>query len=478
MNLIHVEKGTHIKSMNMTSKIMRHLLIALLPIIIFSFYKNGIIPFMHNNTNLLGLFRPLLVILVASLTSFMSEIIYYRFLLKKEGMELKEIMKNSYSFIPGLFLGLILPLYTPFLIVIFGSIIATVIGKLLFGGFGSNIFNPALVGRLFVVSAYGLAIANNGGFLNGYEVLDTIAHSTPLTNASLVKGIGTYQTLVAPYGSLWNFFFGTMPGSLGETSALLCLIGFIYLTINKVIKWKIPVVYLLTVFVMTFLIGNYNGLGIWFPLFHLLSGGLMFGAVFMATDPVTTPTTPIGQVLFGLCLGLLTVTFRFLTPAPEGVLTSILTMNMFVFLIDRIGAKGRFAFRKVVMPLLIIWVLIIGVGLYIANRYQVPVTITDPNYHVISKIIDGNNTTYIVTQKGYMSTIKGEIVINNGSVITYTVLQEGDSFYQKITGADYLNKLIAGQNDLANTDTVSGATFTAHCLKNMLINTLGDYNAK
>jgi Na+-translocating ferredoxin:NAD+ oxidoreductase subunit D len=112
-------------------------------------------------------------------------------------------------------------------------------------------------------------------------------------------------------------------------------------------------------------------LELWFPLFHILSGGLLFGAVFMATDPVTSPTTQIGQLLFGLYLGILTVVFRFLTPEPEGVLTSILTMNMFVYLIDKLGAKARFKFRKTIMPFVIAWSLIIGLGMYISTTFEV-----------------------------------------------------------------------------------------------------------
>ncbi len=477
MRKFNVEDGTHIAINNDTKRMMKHLLIALSPIIIFSFYKNGIIPYTQNSTGLLGMFWPLILIFVAASTSLISEAIYYRYFLNKKNQELKEALQNSFSFIPGLFLGLILPLNTPLAIVIFGAVFATIIGKMIFGGFGNNVFNPALVGRLFVFSAYALTIVNHGGYLNPYEV-DTIAKATPLTNAHLVTGLGTYQTLVAPYGNLWNFFWGTIPGSLGETSALLCIAGFIYLTYQKIIKWKIPVVYILTVFCITFLIGNYNGLGIWYPLFQIFSGGLMFGAVFMATDPVTSPTTSVGQILYGLFLGILTVAFRFLTPEPEGVLTSILTMNLFIFIIDRIGAKARISFRKSLIPFLLAWFLIVGLGLYIANIYKTPVTNVDKNFAIISKTVSGLDTIYVVTEKGYMSTLKGQIVINNGTVTSFTVLYQGDSFYSKVESANYTSTLISGQKNLTDVNTVSGATYTSRGLKNMLINTLGDYNAK
>ena len=468
------EHGTHIKSNNQTKKIMMHLLVALLPIILFSFYKNGIIPYSKDLTNIYGLFKPLTIIIVAILTSLVSEYLYYKYIIK--GHNPKEFMKESFGLFPGLFLALTLPLNTPLPIVIVGSAIATIIGKMIFGGFGHNIFNPALIGRLFVMSAYAINIVNAGGYLNAYEV-DTISKATPLTNAFSSTAIGSYNTLVKPFGTLWDFFLGTIPGSLGETSALLILVEFIYLVVNKIIKWTIPVSYVLTVFVMTYLIGNYNGLGIWFPLFHVLSGGLLFGAVFMATDPVTSPTTIVGQILYGLFLGILTVVFRFLTPEPEGVLTSILTMNMFVYLIDKTGARSRFKFSHALIPFVLAWSLIFGLGIYISSSFKVEVP-KNNNFSIVSKDVVNDTTTYIVTQKGYVSTIKGKVVIKDSNIISFEVLEQAESYYQLIENIDYINTLINGQSNLIEVDTVSGATYTSTALRTLLINTLEDYNEK
>ena len=474
MKEFHLEPGPYIKKNNSTNKMMFHLLIALLPIIAFSFIKNGVIPFANNKTDFIGMFYPLIFIGVSTLTTFIIELIYVRLFLKKKNENLKDYMQHSFSIFPGLFLALVLPLNTPISILIFGGIVATIVGKMLFGGFGNNIFNPALIGCLFIVASYSSVISSNGGYLNSYE-MDAITKATPLTNISLVEGIGTYDNLVKPYGSLWNFFVGTIPGAVGETSALLCLIGFIYLTIKKVVKWRIPIIYILTVFGMTYMIGSYNGLGLWYPLFQIMSGGLMLGAVFMATDPVTSPTTPIGQTLYGLFLGILTVVFRYLTPYPEGVLTSILTMNMFVFIIDRIGLKARFNFNKSVIPFVITWVLILGLSSYIGNRYiKLPDT-KDPNYEIVDKQINNNIGTYTVTQKGFSGNIKAKIIINNGVISTIEVLDYYDSYFQKLIDANYINKLINEQNNLADVDTISGATISSTALKKMVINTLEDY---
>ena len=240
--------GPYIKNKNSTNKIMSHLIISLLPIVLFSFYKNGIIPFIHHKTNIIGMIYPLIFILIGNLSTGLFEALYVKFILKEK--DLKNYLINSYSFIPGLFLSLILPINTPISILILGSFVSSIIGKMLFGGFGNNIFNPALIGRLFIISTYAIVITNNGGYLNSYEI-DTISSATPLSNVSIVEGIGTYETLVTPYGTLLDFFVGTIPGAVGETSALLCIIAFIYLTVTKTIKWRIPAFYVNTVFIMT-----------------------------------------------------------------------------------------------------------------------------------------------------------------------------------------------------------------------------------
>lgn len=465
-----VENGPFLKSKNKTSKMMLHLFIALLPIIIFSFYKNGIIPYQKGLTDIRGLLLPLMVIILPTLTSFLTEILYATIFLKKDGLD---YVKNSFSIFPGLFLGLIMPLNTPFSMLILGAFIATFIGKIIFGGFGNNIFNPALIGRLFIITAYSATL---GGYIyhNAYE-LDTIASSTPLSNAGVISGIGSYQTLVKPYGNLMNFFIGTIPGAVGETSALLCLVAFLYLTITKTIKWRIPVFYISTVFIMSFIIGAFNDLERTYSLFQILSGGLMFGAVFMATDPVTSPTTFIGQVLYGISLGILTVVFRNLTPYPEGVLTSILTMNMLVFIIDSIGVKSRFN-KKYAVPFFVILItLSLTLSCYIGLRYKNVSTDVDNDFQIYSKTIDGDTVTYMAGEKGYSSILKAKIIIKNNKVTDMVVLEQNDSYYSKVENENYINSLIKNQESLDNLDTIAGCTFTSNGLKKMLINTLNDY---
>ena len=466
----NVFKGPFFKSKNSTHRIMLNLFIALLPIIIFSFYKNGVVLYQNNKTDLFGMFYPLLFILTGIFTSFLTELLYTFIFLKKRGKELKESMFNSFSIFPGLFVSLVLPLNTPIEILVFGCIVAIIIGKMLYGGFGHNIFNPALIGCLFVLSCYGSVITKNGGYINAYE-LDTIGSATPLTNYKVVGDIGTYEKLVKPFGTLKDFFIGNIPGTVGETCSFLILLAFIYLLFNKVIKWKIPVIYVSTVFVMTFIIGSINGLGIWYPLFHILSGGLLFGAVFMATDPVTSPTTSVGQIIYGIFLGILTVTFRFLTSAPEGVLTSILTMNMFVMLLDRLGSSSKVAIKKILLPLTISILVLIGMSIHIGNKFKSPDD-TDPNF----KLIEKTNDYYIVSQKGNGGPIKAKLYIKDNEITKIEILDshETESYYKLVEEANYTDKLISNQNNLENIDTVSGATISSTALKKMFIHVKED----
>ncbi len=463
--------GPFLRTENKTNNIMKHLLIALIPIILFAFYKNGVVPYINGKVTLYGMFLPLIFVFISMFVTFFTEYLY-AILVKKETKNIKYHLKTKYSIFPGIFFAMIMPLNTPIWILIFGAIIASVVGKIIFGGLGNNIFNPALVGRLFVITIFAATIMNNGGYLNLYEV-DTVSKATPLSNYAAIETIGSYETLVKPYGSLWSFFFGMIPGSLGETSAFLCILGFLYLVYKKALKWRIPVTYITTVFIMTYIIGVLNDVGLWFPLFQILSGGLFFGAIFMATDPVTSPTTPIAQDIYGIFLGILTVLFRFLTSAPEGVLTSILIMNLFVIILDRIGAKARFDLKKVVVLILIEFALVLGLSLYIAESKDEKVTV-DPNFSIVSKENQGNKKVYIATQKGYSSTIKAKVIISGDKVESVEILEQADSFYSKVEESNYVSKF-KNINDVSEIDTVSGATITSNAIKKLVNNVLIDY---
>lgn len=305
-NLLIVSSSPHIHSADNVSIAMRDVLIALIPALIVSLYFFGL--------------PAAMVIATCIITAVVSEMIAQKIMKR-------EVSVNDYSaVITGLLLAFCLPPSLPIWMAAIGTIAAVIIGKQLFGGLGNNIFNPALVGRAFLLASWPLAMTT------WTAPLDTITTATPM---GILKE-ATGQALP----TIGQLFVGNVAGSLGETSAIALIIGGLYLLYKGHIDWRIPGTYIGTVFVITAIAGAVKGLGIWYPLYHIFGGGLMLGAFFMATDWVTSPITKKGRIIFGLGCGLITVIIRLKGGYPEGVCYSILFMNILAPLIDRY-TKGR-----------------------------------------------------------------------------------------------------------------------------------------
>ncbi|NCC80546.1 MAG: NADH:quinone oxidoreductase, partial [Clostridia bacterium] len=217
---------------------------------------------------------------VSIISALVTEAVFALATRKKVGYHIK----NSFPLVTAIILTLTVPISTSFFAIGLASFFAIFFGKLVFGGFGHNIFNPAGVGRMVIFSS-----------LVGSTVADVTTSATPVSSMAnagwLIKDAAVTEQFLDQFGGLTNLLLGWYPGALGETSALLIILVGIYLAYRKVLDWKVPVVYVGSVFIFTAVIALANGVGMWYPAFHVLSGGLMFGAVFMATDPVTNPTT-------------------------------------------------------------------------------------------------------------------------------------------------------------------------------------------
>ena len=336
-----------------TKTMMMDVIIALCPLILFAWIKNGIIPLASSvaNTNFYTMIRPLIFIILGGGSAYLFEALYYLFFVKKEKIDNKEVKVKpfikaweTYAIIPGLMLAMILPLNTPLWILLLGTLFAIWIGKMIFGGFGYNLFNPALVGYIFVMTAFYGVINKNGGYLNPAETINVVSGATPLADfKNVLTGAETLDNVIASHGSLWKFFLGIRSGSLAETSGLLCLVAYAYLTYKRVIDWKMPLAYVGTVFLISYVVGAFTGyaLTLSYALFNVLNGGVLFGAVFMVTEPVTNPRNDFAKILYAIYIGLLTITLRFLSDMPEGASTAILFMNMFTPLLDLSCAKLR-----------------------------------------------------------------------------------------------------------------------------------------
>lgn len=468
MKEFKVRKGNFLKSDNSTSNMMYTILITLIPFIIYSTFKNGIYPIIKGYGNLYLVFKPLIFVVVASLFGMITEYIYYY--LKKDKRDFYSLFTESYAIIPGVFLSLIISINTPIWLVIVGSIIAS-LSKVLMGGLGKNILNPALTGSLFITVIFSSLV---GGYLNPYEV-DTISSATPLSNMTASGYFITYDNLVKPFGSLFNFFFGNIPGAIGETCSILCIISFIYLTYKKIIKWRISSSYVGTVVVISLIICLTKGIGLWFILFNVLSGGLLFGAVFMATDPVTTPITRRGQIISGILMGIITMGIRYLTPLPEGVLISILIVNIITVFINKLSIKlyGKDNISNIILfsiiLLCILFSFVIG-----KNIITKPL---DDTYEILSKVKEGSTTTYEVKGKGYAGngSIKLRIIFTNNNISNIEVISSHETYTNMIYDNNYLNKIISNQNNLDNLDTISGCTYTSKYLKEIIEKTKEDY---
>ena len=468
MREFKVRRGNFFKSENKTSNMMYSILIMLVLFIIFATYKNGIYPVIKGYGNLYLVFKPLIFASFASLIGIMCEYLYYW--IKKDKRSFYSLFSESYAIIPGVFLSLIVPINTPLWLLGIGSAIAS-LSKVLMGGLGKNKFNPALVGSLFVTVIFS---SLTGGYLNPYEV-DTLSSATPLANMTASSYLVSYDNLVKPYGSLLDFFFGNIPGAVGETCSFLCIVCFIYLTYKKIIKWRIPVSYVTTVMVISFVICITNGIGMWFVLFNILSGGLLFGAVFMATDPVTTPIDRRGQVISGIIMGMITMFIRYLTPLPEGVLISILIVNLLTIVIDYFSVI-LFS-KKMISNVILILIILMGIMSSFVIGRNIITKELDNTYEILSKSSKGGSTVYEVKALGYAGkgSLRLRITFMGNDISSIEVISSHETYIGMIYSNDYLNKIVDKQNDLDNLDTISGCTYTSKYLKEAVRKTMEDY---
>lgn len=315
-----ISSSPHAHASATTRTIMRDVLIALLPALAGSVYFFG--------------FRTLTVTLLSAASCVFFEWGYRKL------MRLDSTVYDMSAIVTGVLLAFVCPVTIPYWCIIIGDFFAIIVVKQLFGGIGKNFVNPALAARAFLFSWP--AIMSNWvvpGFQNAagiFGAADAVTSATPL---------GVMHQGVLPRESLLDLFLGNVGGCIGETSALLLLIGFAYLLIRRVISVRIPLAFAGTVAVLTFLFPQGNDRLTWMAA-QLLSGGLMLGAIFMATDYVTSPVTRLGQIIFGIGCGVITVVIRYFGGYSEGVSYAILVMNACVVLLDKLGRPKKFGAPK------------------------------------------------------------------------------------------------------------------------------------
>lgn len=331
--ILTVSSSPHVHAGSSVSKLMYGVVIALLPAFAASLWFFGI--------------GALIVTVTAVVSCIGFEYLINRYLLKRETS-----IGDGSALVTGLLLAFNLPSNLPAWIIVLGALVAVGVAKMSFGGLGNNLFNPALVGRVFLLisfpqqmTAWPVPLASRLSYIDavtGPTALGTVKETLARgANASeLLKHGVPVENGLMQVGDYMSDFFGNIGGSLGEVSAFAILLGLAYMLIRRIISWHIPVSILATVLVFTGILWIVNPAAYFPPLFHLFTGGLMLGAVFMATDYVTSPMHPRGMLFFGVGIGMLTVVIRIWGAYPEGISFAILIMNAFVPLINK-GFRPR-----------------------------------------------------------------------------------------------------------------------------------------
>jgi electron transport complex protein RnfD len=322
MSLLTVSGSPHIHGDLSVKKLMWGVIIAMIPALGASFYFFGL--------------GAIIVSLSAVLSAMFFEFIITKFILKE-----KPNLSDGSAIITGLLLSFNVPSNLPIWIVIVGSFIAIAVAKMSFGGLGKNPFNPALVGRVFLLISFPVQMTSWPVVGKAFPMgLDAITGPTPLgiVKEGLKNG-EAMSDLMSQIPSYEKMFIGGMGGSLGEVSALLLLVGGVYMLIRKIITWHIPVSFIATLVLFSGILWLIDPTRYVDPLFQLLTGGVMLGVFFMATDMVTSPMTVKGQLIFGAGVGLLTIIIREWGAYPEGVSFAILIMNATVPLLNKLKPK-------------------------------------------------------------------------------------------------------------------------------------------
>jgi len=306
-NKLYVSPSPHIHGGDSISKNMYGVLIALIPAFLVSLYYFGL--------------GALIVTLVSVVSCVLFEYLIQRFLIKKE-----PTLWDGSAILTGILLAFNLPSNLPVWIIIIGALAAIGIGKMSFGGIGNNIFNPALVGRVFLLISFPAQMTT-------WPVPEVMSmHYTDVeTGATVLSLLQSGSTDLPSYTQM---LFGDMGGSLGEVGAIALILGLVFMLIRKIITWHIPVAIIGTVLIFTGILHSIDPLKYANPIIHILSGGLLLGAIFMATDYVTSPMSKKGMIVYGIGIGILTTVIRLFGSYPEGVSFAILIMNAFTPLIN------------------------------------------------------------------------------------------------------------------------------------------------
>ncbi len=429
--------GPFIRSNNTKFKSEIYIIICFILLTLFSTYKS-IVSF---PTFGIKSFYPIIMVLTSILCSIITSFIY------------SKVTKNDLKAKPNIIASIILPLMlginVPIYLIIIGSIVVEITSKLI----PSKLYYlnyTVIIGLIILGICYLILDINPYLF---YGEVDTI---------STLKDIGTYESLITPYEGFKNFVFGLTPSVIGGCS-LICILSIIFLSITKSIKYKVALSSIITISIITYFTGNFSGIGSWYILYILFTSSTLFGILLASFN--NSPVTPIGQVLYGIFIGILSIIMRYFVSFNAAIFISIVLIGLLTPLLDKVGAKSRFHINKSFLPFTIAWVLIIGICIFMFINFK-----KVDEFKIISKDTNNDIATYLVSNENDLGKITVSIEIENKKITKFDIVESTDENIKKID-KDFINSIIT-EEDIDKIPNIDGYDDTCNSLKKIVKNVL------
>ena len=434
--------GPFIKSNNTKFKVEMNIVICLILLTLFSTYKSIItLPSFGIKS-----FYPIVMVLVSIICSFLTSFIYSKIT--------KNDLKSKPNIIPSILFPLMLGINVPIYLVIIGSIIIEILNKVI----SSKLYfiNFTLIVGLLILGICYFVLKINPYLYDG-----------ELNIISNLKDIGTYESLITPYGGFKKFLFGLIPSVIGGCS-LICILSLVYLSITKCIKYRIGLSIVITISIISYFTGNFSGIGNWYILYILFTSSTLFG-VLLASLNNNTPVTPIGQVLYGIFIGILTIIIRYFVSFNEAIFISILLIGFLIPIFDKVGAKARFHINKCLPLFTIAWVLIIIICFYMFVNFK-----NVDEFKIVSKDIKNEITEYVVSNENNIGKIVVNVVVDNKKITKFDIVESTDKNAKKID-KDFINNIINNTDNIDNISNLPGYNDTCNSLKKIVKEIMKDY---
>ena len=456
-----------------TISIMRDLTVCLLSIVLFATVYNSL------RYGFATGMRVILMTAAAVVTALVTEAAYFKVTGAKD---IVTEVRHSFGWVTAIIMVLITRLDVSIYAIVISTVICIIFGKLVFGGFGQNIFNPAAFGEAIIMNSFAASKAAN-------ITADVYSGATPMTamnSYGWVMENSVFEEFIQQFGGLGNMLIGNYPTVIGASCAILVIICGAYMMWKKDIDWHLTVTYILSVFVISLVVGMIHGEGLWFAIFNLITGGVLFCGIFMMTDPVTTPITIPGRMIFAFGAAALTLIIRWKANLPDGALYSVLLMNMLTPAIDKMIKGNQIKEAKqirneVIIAGVVCTLIAILVGAFLEGKTPVVASSSAPASALSAEdfsstnvsCTDQGNGVYACSAKGFEGVNEATVTIENGAVkaIEVTAFNDTPGVGDMAVAEGELSRYVGATTSSA-IDSTSGASFTSTSLRAMVYEAL------